>query len=371
MPPGAQPASHPWSCWADRSLPGQLARLLIDEAVEDRIPVTQRTLAAMLGVHRPSLNRVLKQFEGEGLLSLGYGRIQIRSRAGLEQFAISIDDRAGRRESSTRSRGRLYESPLIESSLMEYRVDELATRSGVSVDTVRFYQSRGLLPPPTRTGRIARYSNEHLERLRRVRDLKEKGLTLATIKLLLDGELDAADQALVAALAGPVPGEDANGHAGETFTLDEFAERIGVSRALVLAVEREGLLMPRTDEGKARYTQADIQAARAGLALLEAGLPLADLLSLAREYDRSARRTAQQAVELFDTYVRGPIRASSGSEQEAAERLVGTFRTLLPATTALVAHHFRRVLLAAAQARIERLGASGEIEADLEPSWQG
>ncbi|MDQ3981976.1 MAG: MerR family DNA-binding transcriptional regulator, partial [Actinomycetota bacterium] len=33
---------------------------------------------------------------------------------------------------------------------MRYRVDELAARAGVSVDTVRFYQARGLLPQPER-----------------------------------------------------------------------------------------------------------------------------------------------------------------------------------------------------------------------------
>ena len=38
---------------------------------------------------------------------------------------------------------------------MEYRVEELAATAGVRVDTVRFYQSRGLLPAPVRVGRIA------------------------------------------------------------------------------------------------------------------------------------------------------------------------------------------------------------------------
>src|ERR687890_407591 len=64
---------------------------------------------------------------------------------------------------------------------MRFRVDGLAARSGVSVDTVRFYQSRGLLPPPRREGRVAWYDDEHLERLARIRRLQARGLTLATI----------------------------------------------------------------------------------------------------------------------------------------------------------------------------------------------
>jgi DNA-binding transcriptional MerR regulator len=142
---------------------------------------------------------------------------------------------------------------------------------------------------------------------------------------------------------------------GQTFTLEEFAERVGVPAALLLAVEREGLFAPtNTGEGPG-YTEADLEAARAGMSILEAGMPVAELLALAREYDEAARRTAERAVELFDTYVREPIRASAPSDDEAAERLVGTFQRLLPATTALVGHHFQRVLLAAARARIAQL----------------
>ena len=94
--------------------------------------------------------------------------------------------------------------------------------------------------------------------------------------------------------------------------------------------------------------------------ILETGMPLADLLTLAREYDETARRTAERAVELFDRYVREPIRASASSDAEAAERLVGAFETVLPATTALVAHHFERVLLTAARTRIAQLGTNRE-----------
>ena len=84
---------------------------------------------------------------------------------------------------------------------VEFRVDQLAAAADVSVDTVRFYQAKGLVPPPRREGRIALYGDEHLERLARIRQLQARGLTLATIKRLVAGELDAADEALVAALS--------------------------------------------------------------------------------------------------------------------------------------------------------------------------
>lgn len=232
---------------------------------------------------------------------------------------------------------------------MRYRVDQLAARSGVSVDTVRYYQSQGLLPQPEREGRVAWYSEDHLERLQRIRELKGKGFTLGSIRTMLDGDLDAADRALVAAVLG------GNGSGGreETLTLEELAERTGVSVTLLEAIEREGLLAPRASEGKARYSAADAEVVKAGLSLLETGLPLSELLALAREHDAAARKTASNAVELFIRFVRDPIRGTAASEEEAAERVIEAFRKMLPATTSLVAHHFRNVLLEQARARVE------------------
>jgi CRP-like cAMP-binding protein len=54
-----------------------VARLLAEEAVDWRVGLPQRTLAAMLGVQRPSLNKVLKQFERQRLVEVGYGEIRV------------------------------------------------------------------------------------------------------------------------------------------------------------------------------------------------------------------------------------------------------------------------------------------------------
>src|SRR5687767_6596864 len=118
--------------------------------------------------------------------------------------------------------------------LMRYRVDELAARCGMSVDTIRFYQSGALLPPPQREGRIAWYTQEHLERLRRIRQLKTKGFTLASIRRLLDGELDRVDEALVEAVVGADPASQEE----EFLSLDELAERVGVAPTILQAIER-------------------------------------------------------------------------------------------------------------------------------------
>lgn len=241
---------------------------------------------------------------------------------------------------------------------MRYRVDELAARCAVSVDTVRYYQGLGLLDPPQREGRAAWYDGGHAERLGQIRDLKAKGFTLDTIRRLLAGELDAGDEALAAALGDPLPDEDGP---QPLLTAEEVATRTGVSPALLEAMEREGLLIPRRHDGEARYTTGDAEAVTAGLELLDAGVPLGELLDLARRYDQAMRGIADDAVELFARFVRDPIQGSAASEQEASDRLVTAFRRMLPATGAVVAHHFRRLLLDRAQARFERDGDADEI----------
>jgi len=237
------------------------------------------------------------------------------------------------------------------------RVEELAGRSGVSVDTVRFYQKQQLLPAPEREGRVAWYTTAHLERMDRIKELRRRGFTLAVIHRFLSGDLDAADEPLAAAVAEASSGDE------EFLTVAELAERSGVPLPLIEAVSREGLLVPRLHEGEPRYTADDVRIVSAGLRLLQAGLPLPGLLDLARQHHGAMRAVAAQAVDLFDVSVRQPLRASALAEEEKADQLVEAFRVLLPAVSELVAHHFRRVLLQVAQEHLESVGAPSELAA--------
>src|SRR6476646_8818946 len=68
----------------------------------------------------------------------------------------------------------------------------LAKAAGVGVETVRYYQRRGLLPEPARPrGEVRRYGDEDLKRLKFVRSAQAAGFTLNEIGELLD--LDACD----------------------------------------------------------------------------------------------------------------------------------------------------------------------------------
>jgi DNA-binding transcriptional MerR regulator len=243
----------------------------------------------------------------------------------------------------------------------DLRVEELAGRTDVSVDTIRFYQKRQLLPPPERRGRIAWYGTEHVERLAQIRDLQRRGFSLAVIRRIVTGELDRVDEPLAAAVAAAR--DDGEPGAEEFLTLEELAERAGIPQPLIESVVREGLLVPRRHEGDARFTPADVDIVGSGLRLLETGLPLPDLLALARRHHAATRDIAEGAVAMFDEYVRAPLRSADLSDEERAERLVQAFRVLLPSVTALVAHHFRRVLLEVAQEHLEAVGEPAELDA--------
>lgn len=79
------------------------------------------------------------------------------------------------------------------------KIGDLARAGGVSVETIRFYQRRGILAKPTRGTGARRYSQDDLERLRSIRAAQTAGFSLEEIAVLLG--LDQNDRATARALA--------------------------------------------------------------------------------------------------------------------------------------------------------------------------
>jgi DNA-binding transcriptional MerR regulator len=67
----------------------------------------------------------------------------------------------------------------------EYTIDELSTLARVPSRTIRFYQSKGALPSPQIRGRTAYYGPEHVERLKLIGTLSDRGLSIRAIGELL------------------------------------------------------------------------------------------------------------------------------------------------------------------------------------------
>jgi DNA-binding transcriptional MerR regulator len=64
---------------------------------------------------------------------------------------------------------------------------ELAEASGLPARTIRFYIARGLLDGPSKAGRGAAYTPEHLARLERIKGLQSEGRMLSEIGRILGG----------------------------------------------------------------------------------------------------------------------------------------------------------------------------------------
>ncbi len=67
----------------------------------------------------------------------------------------------------------------------DLRIEDVSRASGVTVRSIRAYQSQGLLPPPRLRGRLGLYDREHLARLRAIVRLHGRGFSLAAIRELL------------------------------------------------------------------------------------------------------------------------------------------------------------------------------------------
>ena len=249
---------------------------------------------------------------------------------------------------------------------MEYRVEELARAAGVPVDTLRFYQARGLLPAPRRRGRLAIYDEDHLAQLRRIRELRDGGFKLAQIQRLLS-EPPAESSDLLTVLVKESVGR-------RTVSRAELAAEAGVPEALVQAAQSAGLIEPLVVNGEERFGEPEVEMARAGLALLQSGFPVQALLEHAVGHARHVQELCDAAIELFNDHVR-----KRGGQPVDDAAVTAAFQKLMPQVTRLVALHFQRTLVNRALNRLRdnrdyealdaALNATKNARLDVEVTW--
>lgn len=121
------------------------------------------------------------------------------------------------------------------------KIGELAARAGVSIDTVRFYERRGVLPTPERTeSGYRQYSPATVDRLRFARRLQQLGFTL-----------DEIIDALAAHDAGSATCES------ERWRLDAVLERIDARIAELRRLRKEVRRgMDGCDDGRCVFSNA-------------------------------------------------------------------------------------------------------------------
>lgn len=189
-----------------------------------------------------------------------------------------------------------------------FTVDELAARAGVTVRTVRFYGTRGLLPPPViGPRRVGRYGPEHLARLALIEELQRQGMTLAAIERYLEqlpADLSAQDLAVHRALVASWAPESA-----ETITRRELERRAGRELADrdVERLAAMGVLEPGGDPDVFRL---DGSLLRLGVEMLDVPIEHDTILASRTVLLDHARSAAQELARLFQEEVWNPYRES-------------------------------------------------------------
>jgi DNA-binding transcriptional MerR regulator len=156
-----------------------------------------------------------------------------------------------------------------------WRIDEIAQKSGMTVDTIRYYCREDLLMAPERSGRHKLYGPAHLERLAAIRRLQEQRFSLAAIRAIL-----SADR----------PGlEGLFATQGDSYTFDELVEQSGVERSLAERLRAVALLPDPASLGRERYDGNDLALLRAVVELSDIGMTEDILVELGSIYVRHFR----------------------------------------------------------------------------------
>ncbi|MFZ3570023.1 MerR family transcriptional regulator [Streptomyces sp. BH097] len=184
-------------------------------------------------------------------------------------------------------------------------MEELAKAAGITVRTVRFYRERGLIKPPRREGRIAWYDETHLDRLRTIASLLDRGHTLSGISELSEAFDRGRD---VGELLGVQPTEEVPVRLSAAELADYFADDV-TPENLQAALDLGYLGIDGEEIVHISRRLLDISAA-----LVREGIPLADVLAAARR----VRDHAEALAALFTDLV----------AEHASDKDIGRLRPL-------------------------------------------
>ena len=219
-------------------------------------------------------------------------------------------------------------------SLMDHngwRIDDLAQKAGLPVDTIRYYQREGLLPPAQRAGRCKMYGPVHLTRLERIRELQQRRFSLAAIRALID---DAGSTGLRAVFT------DAGG--AKEYSLDEMAELAGVDGTIISAICKAGLLREPRQYGRATYDGDDLEMLHAVAALWNLGLPVKAIAAIARIYTEGVEQMQRRVMDVFGGS--NEVEWDPGEYEQVYELARASAGILLDATRRIVDYTHHRTL---------------------------
>jgi DNA-binding transcriptional MerR regulator len=202
-------------------------------------------------------------------------------------------------------------------------LDELTNRVGMSVRNVRFYTTRGLVPPPIRRGRSGYYSRDHVARLELVQELQGHGFTLSAIERYVAGipaDATPEDIALRRTMLAPwqadLPVE---------MTKAELEKRVDrkLSKDDLETLIALGIVF-RTQRGRFQVALSQLSV---GLGLLDLGFPLEAAIAASEVYTRHGHEIAHELYDVFRRMV-WPVYKESGAAPETIQEVVERLKPL-------------------------------------------
>lgn len=217
-------------------------------------------------------------------------------------------------------------------------IDQLAASVGMTVRNVRAYAGRGLIPAPRLVGRTGYYGPEHVSRLLLIRDLLDRGYTLAAVERVLQRQSTATAGHALDLLHTL---EDPLGHTEEP-------EEMAVDALLRLAgVEEESGYLERLEEaglvervGESRVRLLSPFVVRAGAKAMALGLDRASVLALLPLLSDHLHVIAQRFVDEFRSQLWKPF-VEAGLPEDRWPAMLESIRTLLPVASQTVLAVFR------------------------------
>lgn len=209
---------------------------------------------------------------------------------------------AGRRRPSVRRRNATSIRNAASGALRrdagprQYTVDELAFATSVPSRTIRFYQLKGVLPPPARRGRVALYGDRHIKQLRLIGELQDRGLSLRAVRHVL--RQNSEDARLLSSCLGlDKPWSDDR---PRTVGQDELEELVGEHPpGTIAALAQFGVVEREAESPVASYRIASPNLLKVTLALQESSV---DIETAVHAGDILRRRLETAARELVDYF---------------------------------------------------------------------
>ena len=191
-----------------------------------------------------------------------------------------------------------------------YTVDELAAKVGMSPRNIRAHQTRALLEPPVRRGRLAYYDESHVSRLETIKTLQRQGYNLVAIAAMLGG-------------GDPEPAVE---------TLQMLLQRVGREEpGLVHALARHGVLI-RGEDGSVRMVRVRLLRCvvglnRAGVHTVPSLQVLSEVLDrlrlIAEDMVRSTGRRLVSAAPALGAWPAAGPEEADGAADALADNMIG------------------------------------------------